>query len=364
MKAGIVGLPNVGKSTLFNALTASSNAEANNYPFCTIDPNVGMVAVPDARPEIIHRYIETKEVIPAILQLVDIAGLVRGASEGEGLGNKFLSHIREVDAILQVVRCFEDEDVAHVDGSIDPVRDIETIETELMLSDLQQVEAALDKASRVARAGDVEAKLRVNILTRCQAALSVGDPVRTVHLEDPEHAKLLKGMGLLTAKKILYVANIDEDNLEGAGAQVQRVRAYAESHGGAVVPVCAKIESELVELDEADRLEMLESLGMKEPALHTVAHAAYHLLGLHSFFTAGPKEIRAWTIPQGATAPQAAGGIHTDFERGFIRVEVYSVDELVTYESEAAIKSAGKMRVEGKTYVVQEGDVCHFLFNV
>ena len=362
MEAGIVGLPNVGKSTLFNALTAAG-AEANNYPFCTIEPNVGVVPVPDPRLHTLASFIDTKEVIPAALRLVDIAGLVRGASKGEGLGNQFLSNIREVDAICHVVRCFADEDVSHVDGAVDPIRDIETIETELMLADLQTVDASLDKAKRTARTGEKEAKARVALLEKCHAKLDAAEPIRSAEFTDEER-KELKGMGMLTAKRVLFIANVDEDDLAGGSEAVRRVRAHAEATGGAVSTVCAKIESELIELDESDRAEMLESLGMTEPALHAVARAAYELLGLQSFYTAGPKEIRAWTIPAGATAPEAAGVIHSDFQRGFIRAEVYHVDDLVEHKSEAAIKAAGKLRLEGKNYVMRDGDVCHFLFNV
>jgi len=363
MEAGIVGLPNVGKSTLFNALTGSQGAQAANYPFCTIEPNEGIVSIPDKRLDRINRLIKTQKIIPAMFKLVDIAGIVKGASEGEGLGNKFLSHIREVDAILQVVRCFEDPDVTHVAGKVDPVSDMETIEMELLFSDIQSVETALPKAERAARTGDKEAKFRVGVIQKCIEHLNSEQPVRSLELDEVE-SKAIRSFGLMTAKPILYIANVDESDLHGNGTMVQRVRELAEKKGALVVPVCAKLEAEIAELEDPDRSEMLSAVGLEEPALQTVARQTYKTLGLQSYFTAGEKEIRAWTIPIGATGPQAAGVIHTDFERGFIRCECYSLEDLEKLGSEKEIRSSGKMRTEGKSYIVQDGDICHFLFNV
>jgi GTP-binding protein YchF len=360
MEAGIVGLPNVGKSTLFNALTMSQAAQSANYPFCTIEPNEGMVSVPDDRLRRITALVATKKVIPAALKLVDIAGIVKGASEGQGLGNKFLAHIREVDAILQVVRCFEDPDVIHVAGRVDPVSDMETIELELILADMQHLENVLPRAERAAKSTDKEARLRFEALSKCLEHLRHEKPLRTLSLSEAER-DAVREFGLLTAKPILYVANVDESDVTGQGPLVQAVRAQATRSGAEVVAVCAKLEAEIAELDEADRAEMLAGAGLEEPALAVVARATYRTLGMQSYFTAGEKEVRAWTIPVGATAPQAAGVIHTDFEKKFIRGEIYSLEDLETYKTEKEIRAHGRLRVEGKDYVMQDGDICHWL---
>lgn len=361
LQAGIVGLPNVGKSTLFNALTKSS-VDSANYPFCTIEPNVGVVPVADPRLEHLNSVIETKEILPTVVEIVDIAGLVRGASSGEGLGNKFLGHIRSVDAVVHVVRCFEDPDVTHVEGDIDPIRDIETIDLELALADLEVVERRIDRMEKVARSGDKLARIDADLFRRVAERLETGSPVRSATWSTDER-KLLKEAQLLTGKPVLYVCNVDEAGLD-ENAMVARVRERAEGEGAAVIVVCAAAEAEIAQLDSDDQAEFLKDLGLTEPGLAKVARETYGLLGLRTFFTAGPKEIRAWTVRAGATAPQAAGVIHTDFEKGFIRVEVYRVDDLVTFGSEVALRSAGKLRVEGKEYVVADGDVMHFRFNV
>jgi GTP-binding protein YchF len=362
LSVGIVGLPNVGKSTVFNALTAGK-AEAANYPFCTIDPNVGVVPVPDARLKTITTYIPPQKVIPAIVEIVDIAGLVKGASQGEGLGNKFLANIRETQAILMMVRCFDDPNVIHVAGSVDPMRDIDVIELELALADVDTAEKRVKKAQGAAKTGSKEGKIELALAEKVFNHLQAGKAARTLQLTDDE-AKQVATFGLLTAKPVLYCCNVGEGDLPAGNAWSDTVRARAEKEGAGVVILCGKVEAELAELAEDDRAELLASYGLTEPALASLARECYRLLGLQSYFTAGEKEVRAWTIKKGATAPEAAGVIHTDFEKGFIRAQVYSLADLEQHHSEAAIKAAGKLRMEGKEYVVQDGDIMHFLFNV
>ena len=363
IKCGIVGLPNVGKSTLFNAVTQAQNAAAANYPFCTIDPNVGVVPVPDTRLKALAAIVKPEKILPTTVEFVDIAGLVAGASKGEGLGNKFLAHIRETDAIAHVVRCFENDDIVHVSGQVDPLRDIDVINTELALADLDTVERGHRRAEKDAKAGDKDAiKLR-DLLKRMQQHLDSGKPARTLPMDAATEKPLLREFCLITLKPLMYVANVAEGGFAG-NPYLDAVRERAEAEGADVVPVCAAIEAEIAQLDEGDRLAFLEELGLHEPGLDRVIRAAYHLLGLLTFFTVGPKEVRAWTTHAGAHAPQAAGEIHTDFEKGFIRAEVISYNDFIACKGEHGAKEAGKMRLEGKDYVVREGDVMHFRFNV
>jgi ribosome-binding ATPase len=360
LSVGIVGLPNVGKSTLFNALTAHG-AAASNYPFCTIDPNVGVVEVPDDRLQVLSDISGSKKLIPAVIEFVDIAGLVKGASKGEGLGNKFLSNIRETDAIAHVVRCFDSDDVVHVEGKVDPIGDIETIELELMLADLQMAEASKNRVERQAKSGDKEAKLKVEVLGKAIAHLNENQPLRSLNLSEDEQAALVS-YPFLTAKRVIYVANVSEDDLpELENDYVRQVRKRAAEEGNSVVTICSKIEEEVAQLPKNEQLDFLQELGLKEPGLHRLIRESYAMLGLITFLTTGEQETRAWTVRKGAAAPEAAGRIHTDIQRGFIRAEVISFDDMVEYGGRVKAKEAGRMRAEGKEYIVKDGDVMLFL---
>ncbi len=360
-KCGIVGLPNVGKSTLFNALTQTAAAQAENYPFCTIEPNVGEVAVPEPRLNKLAELSKSQEVIPARLTFVDIAGLVKGASQGEGLGNQFLANIREVDAVAYVLRCFEDGDVTHVEGKVDPLSDADIVETELMLSDLESLETRIHNLERRIRGQDKEAKVQLSLVEQSLALLRDGKPARLLEVDD-EHKEIFRQLNLLTTKPVLYVCNVDEESAATGNEHSKAVETRAQTEGAACVVISAKIESEISQLSDDERDEFLGELGLEEPGLNRLIHAGYNLLGLQTYFTAGPKESRAWTIPIGTKAPQAAGVIHTDFEKGFIRAETIAYDDFVACGSENAAKDAGKMRLEGKEYIVKEGDVMHFRF--
>jgi ribosome-binding ATPase len=365
LQAGIVGLPNVGKSTLFNALTAQEAALAANYPFATIEPNVGVVAVPDERLAVLEKLVGAQKVVPATVEFVDIAGLVRGASKGEGLGNQFLANIRETHAVIQVVRCFEDENIVHVEGSVDPIRDIETIQIELALADLASLEKRRDKAGRGAKSGDKDAKREIEIIEKIMPVLEEGKPVRSAPLTDDER-EIVRKWFLLTSKPTIYAANVDEATLADPASNpyVQKVMEHARAENADVVPICAKLEAELVALDPADRDDYLKDLGLTSSGVDDLIKAAYHMLGLMSFLTAGEKEVRAWTIPIGTKAPQAAGEIHSDIERGFIRAEIIGYEDLITCGSRKAASEKGLARLEGKDYIMQEGDVVDFRFNV
>jgi GTP-binding protein YchF len=364
MKAGIVGLPNVGKSTLFNCLS-NAKAQSANFPFCTIEPNIGVVNVPDPRLERLESLVHPEKVVPATVEIVDIAGLVRGASKGEGLGNQFLSNIRETDAILHVLRCFDNDNIVHVDGSVDPIRDKETIDMELQLKDLETVEKRLEKVSRAARTGNKEAIKEQEVLNQLQQGLSAATSVRALSISDDDRQAYVKTMQLLTDKPVLYVCNVDESSAVRGNAYVDQVRQVAEAEQADVLVLAVSIEADINELETFEERQLfLDDLGLTEPGAAKLIRSAYAILNLHTYFTAGPKEVRAWTIQQGATAPQAAGVIHTDFEKGFIKAEVISFLEYDKFESETKVKEAGKMRVEGKEYIVQDGDVMHFRFNV
>ncbi len=362
LRAGIVGLPNVGKSTLFNALVANAKAEAANFPFCTIEPNVGVVPVPDNRLDVLANISNSQQIVPTRIEFVDIAGLVQGASKGEGLGNQFLANIREVDAIVHVVRCFESDDIMHVSGSVDPARDIEVINLELVLSDLAQVERRMERARKQAKK-DKQAQVEVELLERLAAALNDGKSVRQLELTEEEEA-IIKPLGLLTKKPIIYATNVSEEDIAIGNQWVEQVREIAQQDNALVVVVSAQVESELIELSEEEKADFLESLGIQEGGLQSLIHATYEILGLRTFLTTGEKETRAWTITAGMTAPEAAGVIHSDFERGFIRADTISYDKLVEAQSMAAAREQGLVRSEGKDYVVQEGDVMEFKFNV
>lgn len=362
---GIVGLPNVGKSTLFNALTQTAAAQAANFPFCTIEPNVGRVNVPDERLKSLAAIAGSKEILPTQLELVDIAGLVKGASKGEGLGNQFLANIRETDAIIHVLRCFEDDDITHVDGSVDPIRDADTIETELMLSDLESLERQIASIARKVKSGDKDAKVQRKVMDAIKVLLEDGKPARTYEPENDDEIKALKQMGLLTVKPILYVCNVNEKDVLAGNELTQKVAKMAADQGSTHVIICAAIEAEIAQLDdEAEKIEFLSDLGLEEPGLNRIIEAGYELLNLQTYFTCGPKETRAWTVRVGAKAPEAAGVIHTDFQRGFIRAEVVAFDDYVGCKGEQGAKEQGKMRQEGKEYVVNDGDVILFRFNV